>query len=241
MRKFERKFNQLRDIVITPNYNKYAEGSCLISYGNTVVHCTASIENQVPHFLKGKKTGWLTAEYSMLPRATHTRTKRESNNGKVSGRTHEIQRLISRSLRASLNLKKIPDLQLIIDCDVIQADGGTRTASITGAYVAAQLAVNKLIRNKIIASSPFHTQIAAVSCGISNGQIILDLDYEEDSNAEVDANFIINSKNQLIEVQATGESSTFTKEQLFIMLELAEGACQELFKLQLASINKPCN
>lgn len=235
MRHLERKFNQLRNIIITPNYNKYAEGSCLISYGNTIVHCTATIENHVPHFLKGKKTGWLTAEYSMLPRATHTRTKRESNIGKLSGRTHEIQRLISRSLRASIDLKKIPEQQLLIDCDVIQADGGTRTASITGAYVAAQIAVNKLMGNN---NSIFHTQVAAVSCGIFNGKVILDLDYLEDSNAEVDANFIINSKNQLIEVQATSEAKTFNKNQLFEMLELAENACQELFILQLESINK---
>jgi ribonuclease PH len=237
MRELNRQFNQLRDIIITPNYNKYAEGSCLISYGNTVVHCTASVEQQVPHFLKGKKTGWLTAEYSMLPRATHSRTKRESNTGR-SGRTFEIQRLISRSLRASIDLKKIPEMQLIIDCDVLQADGGTRTASITGAYVAAHIALDKLVINKTIAHSPFHSQVAGVSCGILDGEVILDLDYIEDSNAEVDANFIINSNQQLIEVQATSEKTAFNKEQLFKMLELAEDACKELFKLQLDCINK---
>ncbi len=237
MRISERQFNQLRDITITPNYNKYAEGSCLIAYGNTVVHCTATIENQVPHFLRGKNTGWLTAEYSMLPRATHSRTRRESLTGKVSGRTYEIQRLISRSLRAAIDLSKIPDQQLIIDCDVLQADGGTRTASITGAYVAAELAIQKLLKKKIISTSPFSTQVAALSCGILNGEIIVDLDYIEDSNAEVDANFILNNKLELIEVQATAEKAAFNKDQLFKMLELAEEACKTLFKLQLASIN----
>jgi len=227
-----RNNDQLRDITIETNYNPYAEGSCLISYGNTKVLCTASVEESVPPFLRGKNKGWLTAEYGMLPRSTHTRMKREAAFGKQSGRTQEIQRLIGRSLRAILDLEKLGERQIIIDCDVIQADGGTRTASITGGYVAMVLAINKFIKIGMIRHNPIIDQVAAISCGILNDNILLDLNYEEDSSAQVDANFIITAKGKIVEIQSTAEEHPFEVQQFHGMMELALNGTKELFEVQ---------
>jgi len=232
-----RSFDQLRNVVFTPKFSAYAEGSCLVKFGNTHVLCNASVDERVPPFLRNSGSGWVTAEYSMLPRSTHSRMQRESAKGKVSGRTQEIQRLIGRSLRAAVDLKALGERQIIIDCDVISADGGTRTASITGGYVALALALHGLKKQGLITKIPLSNQVAAVSCGIVKGQPVLDLDYNEDSTAEVDSNFVMNSKAQIIEVQGTAEDGVFSREQFNAMLDLAEKGVAELAELQNQAID----
>jgi len=237
MRFENREFHQTRKISIETNVNKYAEGSCLVSFGNTKLICTASIEETVPPFLKRTNKGWVTAEYSMLPRSTHTRTKRESALGKLNGRTQEIQRLISRSLRSVINTDCFGERQILIDCDVIQADGGTRTAAITGGYVAMVLAAKKMMELGFARKNPIIGQVAAISCGIIDGNILVDLDYQEDSNAEVDANFVMNSENKIIELQGTAEKKAFSEEYFLEMLKASKNAINEIMKLQLEAIN----
>lgn len=232
MRPSKRKNNQLRKISIDPNVLNHAEGSCIIKFGNTHVICSASLDDTVPRFLKGQNKGWITAEYGMLPRSTNQRMRRESTTGKQGGRTLEIQRLIGRSLRSTIDLNLLGERQILIDCDVINADGGTQTAAITGSYVALHLAIRNLIDRKILRKNPLTAQIAAISCGIYNGEIIVDLDYDEDSTAEVDANFVFNQKGNLIEIQGTGEDGDFTTNQLMQMLSLAQNAANELFVAQ---------
>lgn len=232
----KRKSNELRELKITTNYIKYPEGSVLIEAGETKVICNVSIQDGVPQFLKGKGQGWLTAEYSMLPRATDVRNQREATKGKIGGRTMEIQRLIGRALRTALDLKKLGERTITIDCDVIQADGGTRTASISGSYVALALAVNKLIKDRKISESPLTGNVAAVSVGIVNGEPLLDLEYVEDSAAEVDMNVIMNSKGEFVEVQGTGEEATFTREELNKMLDLAESGIKTIIAIQNRAI-----
>ncbi|MDG1436395.1 MAG: ribonuclease PH [Rickettsiaceae bacterium] len=232
MRPSKRKNNQLREISIEPNILNHAEGSCLIKFGNTHVICSASVDASVPRFLKGKNSGWVTAEYGMLPRSTNKRMLREATNGKQGGRTLEIQRLIGRSMRAAIDLKALGERQIIIDCDVINADGGTRTAAITGSYIALHLAIRSLIDKKHLRVNPLIAQISAISCGIYKGEAVVDLDYIEDSNAEVDANFVFNQKGNLIEVQATGEEGDISTDQLLEMLKLASNSASELFKIQ---------
>lgn len=232
IRPSKRKNNQLREVSIEKNALLNAIGSCLIKIGNTHVMCSASLDNSVPKFLKGKNSGWVTAEYGMLPGSTHSRMQREVTKGSSSGRTHEIQRLIGRSLRSVMNLKALGERQIIIDCDVINADGGTRCAAITGSYVALHLAIRSLLEKKIIKTNPLKCQVTAVSCGIYKGQAIADLDYAEDSAAQVDANFIFNSNGNLIELQATGEEHDFTQEQLLEMLALAKESTAKLFQIQ---------
>lgn len=232
MRPSKRKVTELRDISIEPNVLNHAEGSCMVKFGNTHVICSASIDDFVPRFLKGKNSGWITAEYGMLPRSTNQRMRRESANGKQGGRTLEIQRLIGRSMRAAIDLQALGERQILIDCDVINADGGTRTAAITGSYIALHLAIRSLIDKKILRKNPLIAQIAAISCGIYKGEAIVDLDYDEDSSAEVDANFVFNQKGNLIEIQGTGEKGDFTTEQLLEMLTLAKDAASKLFAEQ---------
>lgn len=232
-----RSNNELRTIKIEKDFSPYAEGSCLVAYGGTKVICTATIDESLPGFLKGKGQGWVTAEYGMIPRSTHSRMKRESFTGKQSGRTQEIQRLIGRSLRAVVDLRKLGERQILIDCDVIQADGGTRTAAITGSYVAMKLAVQKLMKNRLLREDPITDQIAAVSCGIVNGEAMLDLDYLEDSKAQVDANFIMTSKGKIVEVQSTAEESPFEITQLYEMIELATEGIKKLSEIQLKSLS----
>ena len=228
----KRKSNQARKIHITKDYIHNADASCLINVGKTSIICTASIETKIPNWLKGSGKGWLTAEYSMLPASTHTRNNRESAQGKQSGRTLEIQRLIGRSLRASLDLEKLQELQIKIDCDVINADGGTRTASITGGWVVLKMLVESLIKNKTLKNNPIKDQVAAISCGIFKGEEILDLDYFEDSNTEIDANFVVSKSKNLIEVQATAEKGGFTKTQLNTLIDMASKECDNLFSIQ---------
>lgn len=225
-----RALDQIRNTKITPNISPYAEGSALIEVGGTKVICTATVEERVPPFLRNKGTGWVTAEYAMLPRATNTRTQRETKN--PSGRTQEIQRLIGRSLRAVVDTKKLGERQIFLDCDVIQADGGTRCASITGAYVALALACRKLVKNNIIKNSPLLSEVAAVSVGIIEDTPILDLAYIEDSNAEVDMNIVCTGAGKFIEIQGTAEREPFTREQMDAMLLLAEKGINQLFEIQ---------
>ena len=234
-RLFGRKFDELRKIKLVPNFAKHADGSCLVHYGDTHVLCTASVDEKVPPFLRGKMRGWITAEYGMLPRSTHSRMDREAQKGKLSGRTMEIQRLIGRSLRAVTDLSLLGERQIIIDCDVLQADGGTRTASITGGWVALAIAVEKLLLEGKISSSPLTDQVAAISCGIINNQAILDLDYSEDSTARADTNFVMTTRYQIVEFQATAEESPFEKALLDDMWSLAKKGCAFLFKEQLAA------
>jgi ribonuclease PH len=222
----------MRDVRITRNFTKHAEGSVLIEFGDTKVICTATIEDGVPPFLRGKGSGWVTAEYSMLPRATHTRSPRESSRGKIGGRTHEIQRLIGRSLRAVINLTQLGERTILIDCDVIQADGGTRTASITGAYVALIDAVRRLEKDGLISVNPVREAVAAVSVGMVNGEPLLDLNYHEDSAAEVDMNFVMTSSNRFVEVQGTAESKPFTIDDMDCMRTLAVTGILNLFEIQ---------
>ncbi len=232
MRPSKRKNDQLREISIEPNVLNHAEGSCIIKFGNTHVICSASFDDFVPRFLKGQNKGWVTAEYGMLPRSTNQRMRRESTSGKQGGRTLEIQRLIGRSMRAAIDLNLLGERQILIDCDVINADGGTRTAAITGSYVALHLAIRNLMDRKILRKNPLTSQIAAISCGIYNGEAVVDLDYDEDSTAEVDANFVFNQHGNLIEIQGTGEDGDFTTDQLMQMLELAQNAASRLFAAQ---------
>ncbi len=230
--------DSLRDIRITRNYIKHAEGSVLVEFGDTKVICTASVEDTVPPFLRGKGTGWVTAEYSMLPRATQTRSSRESSKGKVGGRTHEIQRLIGRSLRAVTDLTTLGERTVFMDCDVIQADGGTRTASITGAYVALADAMTKLVEKEVISAFPLKEAVAAVSVGIVNGRPLLDLNYREDSTAEVDMNFVMTSSNRFVEIQGTAEIKPFSIEEMDTMRHLAIGGIKKLFEIQKAALGQ---
>ena len=236
MRHSQRTDDQLRPVTIETGINRYAEGSCLISFGNTKVLVTASIEDKVPGWMRNSGQGWVTAEYGMLPRATHTRGRREAAAGKQSGRTQEIQRLIGRSLRAVVDLKALGERQVLIDCDVIQADGGTRTASITGAWVAMSLALNYLRNEGVLKADPITDQVAAVSCGVCDGVPVLDLDYEEDSEAEADSNFVLTGSGQIVEVQATGEKRGFSRAEFDRLFSLAEIGCTELFALQKAAL-----
>lgn len=236
MRPSNRQPDEMRSVRITRNYTKHAEGSVLIEFGDTKVICTASIEERVPGFLRGKGQGWVTAEYGMLPRSTGSRMRREASGGKQGGRTMEIQRLIGRALRAGIDLEVLGENTISLDCDVIQADGGTRTASITGAWVALNDAIQHLLDKKIIKKNPLHHQIASVSVGIFNGTPVLDLDYAEDSNAETDMNVVMNSDNGFIEVQGTAEGHPYSKDELNGMLVLAEKGISELFSIQQAAI-----
>jgi ribonuclease PH len=235
MRPSERLADVLRPVTLETGVNRYAEGSCLVSFGHTKVLVTASLEEGVPGFLRGKGQGWVTAEYGMLPRATHTRGRREAAQGKQSGRTQEIQRLIGRSMRAIVDLKALGERQISIDCDVIQADGGTRTASVTGAWVALRLATKYLLEEGVIATDPILDQVAAVSCGVFNGTPVLDLDYEEDSNAEADANFVLTGRGDIVEVQATGEKRGFSEAEFESLFSLARKGIAELVILQRAA------
>ncbi|WP_342226070.1 ribonuclease PH [Rickettsia endosymbiont of Urophora cardui] len=232
MRQSGRKSNQLRPISIELSPLINAEGSCLIKIGNTHVMCSASYDTTVPPFLRNQNRGWITAEYSMLPGSTSQRNKREAVQGKQSGRTQEIQRLIGRTMRSIIDLQKLGERQITIDCDVINADGGTRTAAITGSYVALHLAIRSLMKKRILKVNPLINQVAAVSCGIYKDQPILDLDYLEDSDAEVDSNFVFAGNGNLIEIQGTAEKKPFSEEQFLEMLKLAKAGVAELFKLQ---------
>jgi len=232
MRPSKRKNNQIRPVTIETASMLNATGSCLIKCGNTHVMCSATVENTVPSFLRGQGQGWITAEYGMLPGSTNGRIKRESVQGKQTGRSQEIQRLIGRSLRACIDLKALGERQIIIDCDVINADGGTRTTAITGGYIALQLAIRALMNRRLIKVNPLITQVAAISCGIYKGQAVADLDYLEDCDADVDANFIFAGTGHIIEVQACAEKVPFSDEQLVEMLGLAKLAASELFKIQ---------
>lgn len=220
--------DQMREVSIEVDVNKYAEGSCMISFGNTKVLCTASVQEQVPGWMKNTGKGWVTAEYGMLPRSTHTRMDREAARGKQSGRTQEIQRLIGRALRAVIDMEKLGERQIKVDCDVIQADGGTRTASITGAYVALKMACNHLIKAELLKSTPLIDSVAAVSCGLYDGVAVLDLDYDEDSTAQADANFVLTGSGGIVEIQGTAEETAFSREQFNQLLDLAEKGIGEL-------------
>ncbi len=232
MRPSKRQNNALRNISIETSNIINAEGSCLIKCGNTHIICTVTLDNNVPHFLRNTGKGWITAEYGMLPVSSNPRIKREASIGKQSGRTQEIQRLIGRSLRASMDLNILGEKQLYIDCDVINADGGTRTTSITGSYVALHLAISSLLKKKILKTNPILRQIAAISCGIYKNNAVVDLDYSEDSNADVDANFVFASDGSLIEVQTTAENKPFSEEQFNDMLKLAKQSMGKIFKIQ---------
>ena len=232
MRPSERSANALRPVRLTRHYTRHAEGSVLVEFGDTKVICTVSVEENVPSFLKGKGQGWVTAEYGMLPRSTNSRMRREAASGKQSGRTQEIQRLIGRSLRAVVDLKKLGERQIVIDCDVIQADGGTRTASITGAFVALSDAIAGLIAAGKLAESPITDHIAAVSVGVFNGEAVLDLDYPEDSACETDMNVVMTGAGHFVEVQGTAEGVPFSRSELNALLDLAEKGIRELIALQ---------
>jgi ribonuclease PH len=234
MRPSGRAPDQMRSLSFEPGFTKHAEGSCLVSFGDTRVLVTASVDEKVPPFLRGKGQGWVTAEYGMLPRATHTRGQREAAKGKQSGRTQEIQRLIGRSLRAVVDMGLLGERQILIDCDVIQADGGTRTASISGAWVALRLAVDTLK----LATDPIRTQVAAVSCGIHDGGAVLDLDYIEDSSAGSDGNFVLTGDGAIVEAQISAEGATFDEEQLLRLLRLARIRCADIFAGQLKAVGR---
>ncbi len=236
MRADSRQNNELRSVTIVPGYLKTAEGSALISVGNTQVLCAASVENSVPPFLRNSGKGWVTAEYAMLPRATGTRTPREVTKGRASGRTHEIQRLIGRSLRAVIDLQALGERSIFIDCDVLQADGGTRVASITGAYVALALAAKQMVAFKMIPKSPITGMVAAISVGILKGEAILDLNYEEDSRAEVDANVVMTDGGRFVEFQATAENKSFDDAQMDTMRSLARHGIAQIIQTQKAII-----
>ena len=238
MRPSGRKLSDLRAVSIETGVMKHAEGSCLIKMGETHVLCSATIEDKAPPFLKNTGQGWVTAEYGMLPRATNSRTRREAAAGKQSGRTQEIQRLIGRSLRAGVDRQALGERQIVIDCDVIQADGGTRTASISGAWVALRLAVDKLMANGQLEKDPIEQQVAAISCGIFNGTPVLDLDYIEDSNAGADANFVLLSNGNIAEAQATAEGETYDEEALLRLLRLARIGCTRIFEAQLKAVGR---
>ena len=236
MRPSGRTPDQMRTISIEPRFTRHAEGSVLIGFGDTKVLVTASIEERVPPFLRGKGEGWVTAEYGMLPRATHTRGNREAAKGKQSGRTQEIQRLIGRSLRAVVDMKLLGERQIVIDCDVIQADGGTRTAAISGGWVALRLAVNGLLASGKLTVDPIRQKVAAVSCGIYQGTAVLDLDYDEDSNADADGNFVLLENGHIAEAQATAEHATYDEEALLRLLRLARMGCTDIFRAQAEAV-----
>ncbi len=238
MRPSGRAPDQIRELSFEPGFTRHAEGSCLVGFGDTRVLVTASVEEKLPPFLRGKGQGWVTAEYGMLPRATHTRGNREAAKGKQSGRTQEIQRLIGRSLRAVVDLIKLGERQVIVDCDVIQADGGTRTAAISGAWVALRIAVDKLLAAKALTVDPIRTQVAAVSCGIHNGAAVLDLDYEEDSKAGCDGNFVLTEDGSIVEAQVTAEGECYDEEGLLRLLRLARIGCGEIFEAQRKAVGR---
>ena len=232
MRPSGRAPDQLRSIRLEPTVNKYAEGSCLACFGDTHVLCTASVDDRVPSFLRNSGKGWVTAEYGMLPRSTQTRTDREAAKGKQSGRTQEIQRLIGRSLRAVTDLNALGERQIKIDCDVLQADGGTRTASVTGAFIALRLALQKLVDQEILPTVPLTAQVAAISCGLWEGTPIIDLDYDEDSTCQTDANFVLTDGGKIIEIQGTAEGDPFQRSEFLALLDLAENGIRYLTSLQ---------
>ncbi|HYC75107.1 ribonuclease PH [Brevundimonas sp.] len=234
----DRAPEQLRAVTLETGVNRYAEGSCLVTFGHTKVLVTASVEENVPGWMRGKGQGWVTAEYGMLPRATHTRGRREAASGKQTGRTQEIQRLIGRSLRAVVDLKALGERQVVLDCDVVQADAGTRTAAITGAWVAMASAFDYLRAEGVLKADPILDQVAAVSCGVCADQPVLDLDYEEDSTAEADSNFVLTGSGTIVEIQATGEKRGFTRAEFDRLFQLAEGGCAELFAMQRAALGR---
>ena len=236
MRPSGRSPDQMRPITIEPRFTRHAEGSVLIGFGDTKVLVTASVEERVPPFLRGKGQGWVTAEYGMLPRATHTRGSREAAKGKQSGRTQEIQRLIGRSLRSVVDMAALGERQITLDCDVIQADGGTRTASISGAWVAMRLAVDGLMKSGKLYADPIRQKVAAISCGIYQGTPVLDLDYDEDSNADADGNFVLLENGNIAEAQATAEHATYDEEALLRLLRLARIGCTDIFAAQGAAV-----
>lgn len=238
MRPSGRSVDQMRAIHFTPDFTRHAEGSVLVEFGETRVLATASVESKVPHFLKGKSEGWITAEYGMLPRSTHTRNAREAARGKQSGRTMEIQRLIGRSLRAVIDRRALGERTITVDCDVLQADGGTRTAAITGGYVALALAMNRLVDRGDLVETPIHGQVAAVSVGIFDGNPVLDLDYAEDSEAETDMNVVMNEAGGLIEIQGTAEGHAFQRSELERLLDLADQGIAELLQAQRAVLER---
>ncbi len=238
MRPSGRAADHMRQVTLEPGFAKHAEGSCLVRFGETHVLCAASIEENVPPWLRGKARGWVTAEYGMLPRATHTRGRREAAAGKQSGRTQEIQRLIGRALRAVTDLEALGERQITLDCDVLQADGGTRTAAVTGAWVALRIAVDGLLADNLISSDPIRDSIAAISCGIFEGAPVLDLDYAEDSAAETDANFAIAGDGRFVEIQGTAEGAPFSKAEFDALCELALKGCTELAALQRAAAGR---
>lgn len=238
MRPSHRTADQMREISIETHVTKYAEGSCLIKCGDTHVLCTASVADKVPPFLRGTGLGWVTAEYGMLPRATHERTDREAAKGKQSGRTQEIQRLIGRALRAVVDRQAMGEIQIKIDCDVLQADGGTRTASITGGYVALALALKKLVKDGRLASVPLTDTVAAISCGLYQGEAILDLEYTEDSNAQADSNFVLTGKGGIVEIQGTAEQNPFSEDQFNELLRLARKGVTELTAAQKKALGE---
>jgi len=231
-----RNDNEMRELTLQSHVNKHAEGSCLVKCGDTHVLCTASVEFKVPAWMKGQHSGWITAEYGMLPRANAIRVDREAIKGKQEGRTHEIQRLIGRSIRSVVDLHQMQGMTIKIDCDVLQADGGTRTASITGAWVAVRQALNKLLAEGKLERDPMHGQVAAISCGVVQNNKVLDLDYLEDSNAGTDANFVMNEKGQLLEVQGTAEGAPFTTDELMGLLSMASAVMPEIMKKQLDAV-----
>lgn len=232
MRIDKRQPNKLRPVFLGPGFAKYAEGSCFVKFGDTHIICTATVEEKVPPFLRNTGSGWITAEYGMLPRATHQRVDREASKGKQTGRTQEIQRLIGRALRSVVDLKGLGERQVRIDCDVLQADGGTRTASITGAYVAMHQALQRLVDNKSLPRLPIIDQIAAISCGIVNEEVLIDLNYHEDSAADVDANFVITGAGKIVEIQATAEKTPFNDNEFASMLSYSREGINELIQLQ---------
>ncbi len=236
MRPSKRAPDEMRPVSFERGVARYAEGSCLVKFGNTHVLCAATLEDKPPPWLRGQGRGWVTAEYAMLPRATHTRTRRESTSGKPSGRTQEIQRLIGRSLRAVTNLPALGERQVVIDCDVIQADGGTRTAAISGAWLALHDCFQWMRSRSIIKDNPLRDHVAAVSCGVCNGGAVIDLDYTEDSTAETDANFVITGSGGLVEIQATAEVAVFSQDELSTMLALARSGVEQLVQLQKAAL-----
>ena len=238
MRPSGRAPDQMRTIEMIPGFSAHAEGSCLVKFGNTHVLVTASVEERLPPWLRGQGKGWVTAEYGMLPRATHTRGSREAAKGKQSGRTQEIQRLIGRSLRAITDLTLLGERQITLDCDVIQADGGTRTASISGAWVALRLAIDHIHAKTPLAGDPLAQQVAAISCGVHNGTPVLDLDYVEDSAADTDANFVLTSNGGIVEVQATAEAAPFDEETMLRLLRLARIGCSQVFAAQLKAVGR---
>ena len=232
MRPSKRTPDQMRQVTVERGFSKHAEGSCLIKFGNTHVLCTASLEERVPPWLRGGGKGWVTAEYGMLPRSTHDRMRREATSGKQSGRTSEIQRLIGRSLRAVVDMKELGERQITVDCDVIQADGGTRTASITGGYIALRDCINWMKERSMVSDAVLKDNVAAISCGIYKGTPVLDLDYDEDSAAETDANFVMTGKGGIVEIQGTAEGETFSRDELNQLMDLATAGIAELVKLQ---------